>query len=130
MKKKYSLILMLALALVSLFHFFILAKIIPYSIAWGGRLTNDEEMYVFESISIVVNVFLVFLLSMKGNFLKFILPQRIVTFLLWCFFVLFILNTIGNFFAKTNFEKFFALVTAGFAFLLWKIQRADKKTSV
>ena len=44
---------------VILFHICIIIKIIPYNIAWGGRLTNDNEMYVFESISILINVFFI-----------------------------------------------------------------------
>ncbi len=41
------------------FHFLILLKIIPYDITWGGRLKSDEEMFVFETISIIVNLFFV-----------------------------------------------------------------------
>jgi hypothetical protein len=40
------------LVILILFHLSIIAKIIPYNITWGGRLTNDTEMYVFETISI------------------------------------------------------------------------------
>lgn len=31
--------------------------------------------------------------------------------MLWVFFILFLLNTVGNLLAKTTFEKWFALVT-------------------
>jgi len=109
------------LLIVTLFHLSIMVKIIPYNIAWGGRLTNDNEMYVFESISIFVNVFLSWILLMKGNFVKFKFSTRIVKIILWLFFVLFILNTVGNIFAKTNFEKYFTLLTGLFAILTWKI---------
>jgi len=40
------------------FHLLILLKIIPYEITWGGKLKNDNEMYVFEIISIIINSFL------------------------------------------------------------------------
>ena len=56
---KYSIKTFLGLLLaVILFHICIILKIIPYNIAWGGRLTNDAEMYVFETISILINIFL------------------------------------------------------------------------
>jgi hypothetical protein len=114
---------------VILFHICIIAKIIPYNIAWGGRLTNDTEMYVFESISIFINVFLIWILLMKGNFVKFKFSSRVVNVILWVFFILFILNTVGNIFAKTNFEKYFALLTGLSAVLLWNILRQRRTTN-
>ncbi len=113
---------------VILFHICIIVKIIPYNIAWGGRLTNDNEMYVFESISILINLFLSWLLFMKGEFVQFKFPNKTVNLILWIFFALFILNTVGNLFAKTNFEKLFALLTGLSAILIWNILK-HKKTS-
>jgi phosphatidylserine synthase len=98
-------------------------KIIPYNIAWGGRLTNDNEMYVFESISILINVFLSWLLLMKGEFVKFKFHNNTVNIILCVFFGLFIVNTVGNIFAKTNFEKLFAILTGLSAILIWNIIR-------
>lgn len=99
------------LLIVSLFHVCIIFKIISYEIAWGGRLKNDAEMYVFESISIFINLFLLLVLLMKGNFIKYKFSSKFIKIILWIFLVLLIGNTIGNLFAKTNLEKFFALLT-------------------
>lgn len=96
---------------VIIFHLCIIFKIIPYDITWGGKLKNDSEMYVFESISILVNLFLGWMLLMKGEFVKPILASKVVNIVLWVFLVLFILNTIGNLFAETNFEKLFSILT-------------------
>lgn len=104
-----------------LFHLSIITKIVPYDITWGGRLQNDTEMYVFETISILINVFLSWILLMKGNFVKFKFPNQVVNGILWLFFVIFILNTIGNIFAKTFFEKQFAFLTGLFSVLIWII---------
>lgn len=105
------------LVLVIAFHSLILVKIIPYSIAWGGRLQSDQEMYVFESISIGLNLFLIWVLSLKIKN-----PQnKYINIILWIFFFIFSLNTIGNLFAHTNFEKFFSIVTLAFALLLLKV---------
>jgi hypothetical protein len=114
---------------VILFHICIIVKIIPYNIAWGGRLTNDNEMYVFESISILINVFLSWLLLMKGEFVKFKFHNNTVNIILWVFFGLFIVNTVGNIFAKTNFEKLFAILTGLSAILIWNIIRHKNTTN-
>lgn len=115
------------LVAVVLFHLSIMLKIIPYEITWGGRLKSDSEMYVFETVSIVVNLFLVFVLLIKGNYLSEIIPMKIVNILLWVFLFLFGLNTIGNIVAETNFEKFFALLTLASVALIWIILKKDKK---
>ena len=117
------------LTAVILFHICIIAKIIPYDVAWGGRLTNDTEMYVFETISIFINVFLTWILLMEGNFIKFKFSSKTIHIILWVFFGLFVLNTIGNIFAKTNFEKFFAVLTGLFAILIWNIKQRVKTTN-
>jgi hypothetical protein len=104
-------------------------KIIPYNIAWGGRLTNDNEMYKFESISILINLFLSWLLLMKGEFVQFKFADYTINIILWIFFGLFILNTVGNIFAKTNFEKLFSLLTGLSAILIWNILKHKKTTT-
>jgi phosphatidylserine synthase len=114
---------------VIIFHICIIVKIIPYNIAWGGRLTNDNEKYVFEGISILINVFLSWLLFMKGDYVKFKFPNKTINIILWIFFGLFILNTVGNIFAKTNFEKLFAILTGLSAILIWQIIKHKKTTN-
>ncbi len=115
------------LAAIILFHFCIVLKIIPYDIAWGGKLKNDNEMYVFESISILVNFFLCFILLIKGKYLNEVIPMKIVNVSLWIFLFLFALNTVGNIFAKTNFEKLFSILTLAFVILIWLILKKDRK---
>ena len=130
MNINYSIKLFLGLLFpIILFHFFIILKIIPYHIAWGGQLTTDNEMYVFESISILVNIFLSWFLLMKIDYVKFKFSTKTVNIILWIFFGLFVLNTVGNIFAKSNFEKFFAILTALFAILIWNILKRNKTTS-
>jgi hypothetical protein len=110
-----------------LFHLCIVLKIIPYEITWGGRLKNDSEMYVFESISIAINLLLFLVLLIKGKYLAEIVPMKIVNITLWIFLFLFSLNTVGNIFAETNFEKSFTLVTLAFAVLIWITLKKDTK---
>jgi len=117
------------LVTIILLHFSIIIKIVPYNIAWGGRLQNDTQMYIFETISLLINAFLSWVLLMKGNLVKYRFPQRFINITLWVFFTIFLLNTIGNIFAKTNFEKCFAILTGLFAILLWNIIMKTKPTN-
>lgn len=115
------------LVAVILFHLSILLKIVPYELTWGGRLTNDFEMYVFETISVLVNLFLFTLLVIKGNYWKEFIPLKIVDIFLWVFAALFALNTLGNILAKTAFEKSFAAITLVSSFLLCYILIKSRK---
>ena len=115
------------LVAVILFHLCIMLKIIPYEITWGGRLKNDFEMYIFETISVIINLFLFLILLIKGTYLRAFISMKIVNMTLWIFFILFVLNTIGNVLAKSYFEKFFTILTLAFSILIWIILRKGKK---
>jgi hypothetical protein len=119
-------LVLLILIVVILFHLGIIVKIIPYQITWGGRLTNDREMYVFESVSIFINLFLSLVLCMKGNYISYKFSTKIITIVLWFFIILFAANTLGNLFARTILEKTFSLLTLISSFLLWKIAQNKK----
>lgn len=120
-------ILIALISFVILFHFLIVIKIIPYQFAWGGRLKNDAEMYVFELASIGINVFLIFLLLMKSGRIKRYLSQRVLNFILWLFLILFVINTFANLFAQTNVEKIFSFFTCIFSILLWMLLKENKR---
>lgn len=117
----YIRLMLLLLSLVTVFHLCIVVKLVPYEIVWGGRLKNDSEMYVFEAISIVINLFLISVLLIKGSYLKVQVKGKVINTVLWIFFFIFILNTIGNIMAKTTFEKLFAILTLISAVLIWNI---------
>lgn len=106
------------------FHLCLIVKIIPYEIAWGGRIQNDSEMYAFETISILINLFLGLVLLMKGGYTKFHFKEKSINIILWIFLGLFVLNTIGNLFAKTKFEISLAVLTFVSAIFIWTILKA------
>ena len=120
-------ILLWITAAVTLFHLAILAKIIPYEVSWGGKLNNDAEMYLFESISILINLFLGFVLLVKGEYVSKLIPTMGVNIILWVFLFIFGLNTIGNIFAETLFENSLSLLTLIYTYLIWKILKKSKK---
>jgi hypothetical protein len=109
------------LSLIVIFHLSILFKITPFTITWGGRLKNDSEMYVFETISILTVGFLMLMLLMKRGLIRFRFTKKVVSIVLWFYFVVFTLNTIANIFAVTFLEKSFALLTGLLAMLLLMI---------
>lgn len=110
------------LVVVVLFHFSILFQIIPYTIVWAGKLNTVNEMYAFEATSIAVNLFLILILVLKGHYIKHSVPEKWLNGILWFFVVVFALNTIGNLFAKTVFEKVvFTPLTLISAIFIWII---------
>ena len=121
--KTYINLVLAILFTVIVFHGCIMLKLIPYNIAWGGNLTNDRDMYVFEISSILINLFLTFIVLLKGKYMKINFNAKFIDITLWIFFGIFILNTIGNIFAKTTFEKMFSLITLSLAVLIWLILR-------
>jgi hypothetical protein len=116
------------LTLVIIFHLAIITRLIPYTIVWAGKLKTVEEMYAFEAVSISVNLFLITLLLLKGNYIKHRISDKILNTILWLFVVLFALNTIGNLMAEMLFEKLvFTPLTLLLAILIWTILRKDKR---
>jgi hypothetical protein len=55
---QYGILIILSFFLV--LHFCIILKIIPRKIVWGNRLKSDKEMYRFETLSIIINIFFLF----------------------------------------------------------------------
>ena len=123
---KYINILITISALATIFHLLILFRVIPFEITWGGRLKTVEEMYVFETISIFINSYFIFILLQKGEYIRYFLGKKTVTLILWVFFTIFVLNTIGNVFAKTFFENIFTIITFISATLIWLINKPSK----
>jgi VIT1/CCC1 family predicted Fe2+/Mn2+ transporter len=91
------------LSLVIAFHLTILTQLIPYTIVWAGKLKTVDEMYVFEAISISINLFLIITLLQKGNYIKRRFTDKILNIILWLFLALFIVNSFGNLFAESAF---------------------------
>ena len=112
---------------VGLFHILILVRVIPFEITWGGRLKSVEEMYVFETLSILILSFFIFVLLQKGGYIRSFWGKKTINRVLWIFFVLFVLNTVGNVFAKTEIEKLFTLITLANSVLIWLILTPNTK---
>lgn len=97
--------LLVILSISIIFHVLVLVKTIPYKIVWGSRLTNDTDMYKFETVSLILNVFFLLVALLKAGFLEFEFPERVLNYILWGMFVLFFFNTFGNIHSKSILEK-------------------------
>ena len=112
------------LSVILIFHVLILIQIIPYEMVWAGKLQSLEEMYAFESVSLLVNVLLLLVLWVKWKNLKRNTRSKIITIVLWGFVILFALNTVGNLFASNLIELVLGvLLTALSSVLCWVIVR-------
>lgn len=110
------------LTAVLLFHFSVLLQIIDFTKVWGGRLKDTQQMYVFETISICLNLFLLFIILQKVNYVKQIFSIKLINIILWVFVFIFALNTIGNLFATNIVEKILGTVlTLVSGYLCWVI---------
>lgn len=118
-------------SLTMIFHVAALLQIIPYQYLWGGRLSSLEEMYVMETVSLLVNGF--FLWS-SIRYLRY-LNQGLVPIwirLVFCFIgFIFLLNTIGNLVAFTNLETLLATPITAFlsAISFSLVPKYENKTS-
>jgi hypothetical protein len=81
-----------------------MAGVIPFAYTWGGKLTSKEEMLAFESVSVLINLFMIAIILLKGNFITHHLPVKWLNAIIWIFVIVFSLNTIGNLFAESSLE--------------------------
>lgn len=121
---------MIALCVVVMgYHLLVITGVIPYAVAWGGKLETVSQMIVFESVSMLIVAILLITLLMWERVIPLIVPQRVLRFILWGFVLLFVLNTIGNLFAESIYERAIATpLTLMAAILLYVIVRRREGT--
>jgi hypothetical protein len=91
--------------LITVFHALVLLQIIPFTIVWGGRLKTESDMYVFESISLIINICMLVVVLSKKEIIHLNIPPKMITVALWLMCLLFFINTLGNLNAIDPFEK-------------------------
>jgi hypothetical protein len=113
---------LILLASVIVFHILILIQVIPFGIVWGGRLKTLEDMYRFEITSIVTNLLIIALVSVRANYIKVPISTMIVKVLLWLCVILFALNTLANLFAESLIEAIiFTPLTAALCIFCYRM---------
>ncbi len=97
--------LILLLSLVIVFHSLIITGMIPFDIVWGGRLKSAAQMRLYESISIVLNLAMLFMVIAKAGILNPGIGKKTYAYFFGLMSLLFFLNTIGNFISKNDLER-------------------------
>jgi len=128
MKKQALYVMMILLSAVIIFQILVVIQVIPYNIVWAGKLKTVQEMYVFETISISLNIFLLWVIFQKANVTVRLIAEKYLNFILWLFVLVFALNTLGNLFAENTLELILGtLLTLLCSILCWLIVRNEKR---
>lgn len=116
--------LLTILALMGLFHLLIMGDIIPSSIVWGNRIQNHHALMLMEGAALFVTGCFAGLVWGKIRFNQKQKKSKVITTLLWIFFIYLLLNTIGNLASKQLTETLIftpiTLLMAGCTYLLVK----------
>ena len=99
-----SQIMTLIFIVIIIFHGCALIGIIPMDMIWGGRLKTKEELIVFESISLTLNLIMLMVVKLKSGNWKLSIHKGVIQTALWIMVILFALNTLGNLVALNSLE--------------------------
>ena len=97
--------LILLLSLVIVFHIMLISGAIPFEIVWGGRLTDSSELPLYESISIGLNLLMLFMVLSKAGYSRISMKENTYRIFFGLMCLLFLVNTIGNIFSKNDLER-------------------------
>ncbi|TGK85889.1 hypothetical protein EHQ23_14825 [Leptospira bourretii] len=103
-----SRILIVLFSMTMVFHILALLQVIPFQYLWGGRLSSVVEMYVMESVSLLVNTFFLWSSFQYVRYLNQGLVPIWIRIVFGFIGIIFLLNTIGNLVAVTDLETLLA----------------------
>lgn len=87
-----------------LFHLLVMAGMVPSDIVWGGRVQSQDELIKMESLSLIILIFMAFLITLKARWI-FRKIAGLSDYLVWLIPILFFLNTLGNMQALNAMER-------------------------
>ena len=103
---KFVIILSLIIfSLMFIFHILVLTGTIPYSTVWGNRLSSRSQMYRFETVSILINILILWVVATRGGYLRAVLSRGTNHIVLWVLAGYFALNAVGNLASTSQFEQ-------------------------
>jgi hypothetical protein len=107
----------------------VIFNIVPIDFLWGGRMETKEQLLGFEIISLIITALCLFIIMIKSEKVKIPGLMRAAEIAVWILVILFFLNTIGNIFAKTTFERYFVIPTGILAILCLRLalEKTNKK---
>ena len=99
-----------AMALVAwafaVFHLMVLLRVVPHTVIWGGRISGRGQIVTMELVSLLVIAAAGVTAYLRGRSLTAGHAVPALGALMWILAGLFALNSLGNLFAETNFERF------------------------
>lgn len=98
-----AILILVLLSAILVYHALILTQVVPYEKVWGGQLTSLKQMYRFETISVAINLLILVVAAIR--FVNDSNNNKCLSILCCIFSGLYALNTLGNLFAQTNFER-------------------------
>jgi len=127
-QRSAGMVLLTISSLATVFHVLVLSGLIDYRLVWGGRLKNPQEMQLFEVVSLVVNVCIMWLTAQRIRIVKAYISQRILKWVFILLTVLFVLNTLGNLLSLNRLEAWiFTPVTCISALCcLWLVRSTEQ----
>ncbi|MED4071886.1 hypothetical protein [Priestia endophytica] len=94
--KMASYIILAINTLALLMHGLILLNILPYDFVWGGRLKKQEDVILFEMVSILIQVVFISIVAVKAGYILKGKFKRTSNIGIWVIFGMMILNSLGN----------------------------------
>jgi hypothetical protein len=121
-----SITLIAILGAVIVFHVLVVAGLLPKTIVWGGRISDPKQVVRAELGSIAMLLVTAAVVIMRWQSLAHGSPNIVAAVGVWVLIVLFTLNTVGNLFAKTRFERVvFTPLTLLLALLMLRLALAQ-----
>lgn len=122
--------LIVIFSLTIVLHILVLVSVIPFDMIWGGRIKTLEEMYVFEAVSLSLNLVFLMVILIHSRIWLIKFPQKLIQSLLWVMVVVFMLNTVGNLLSKGTTETMIftpltIMITMFCLIILLRKQNAD-----
>lgn len=119
-------VLIIFLLLISMLHFLILLRIVPYDLVWGGKIQDPSSVFLFEMISLFMSIAFILIIATKIGYIKTNKFNKTVHVGIWFITAYFLLNSIANFASEVYVEKmFFAPLTV--LMTLFALRLAIKK---
>lgn len=116
-------ILLFFMILLAIFHVFILLKVFPSEIVWGGQMRESStNMVTLEIIALFITIIFTLIIAAKRGYIRVGKFEKLLNIGMWIIFAYFILNTIGNLTSAVFIEKLIftpiTLLMSFFAFIL------------
>lgn len=108
------------LSLYGVFHMAVLLGFLPSDWVWGGKLQSNGAVFWLEVVALLVILVLISIVLMKNKILKPLFSEIAIKRSLLFFSFYFLLNTVGNALAETNFEKTQSIITLYLAYAFYQ----------